>query len=107
MSVSSRIKGLEYHQEYTEGLMPLVGPASPLAAPAARLFIHLYFVATGVHALHLAVGLALILGLAWRIARGAAPVPERAIAVEMVGLYWHLVDVIWVFIYPVLYLARG
>jgi cytochrome c oxidase subunit III len=101
------IKGFEYYEEYTEGLMPLVGPPSPLSEPASRLFINLYFFGTGVHAVHLTIGLALLLGLALRVARRATPLPQRAITVVMVGLYWHLVDVVWVFIYPVLYLARG
>ena len=79
--------------------------ASP--APSARLFINLYFVGTGLHAVHLTVGILLVLGLALRVKKRWTPLPERAVTVEMVGLYWHLVDVIWVFMYPVLYLARG
>jgi cytochrome c oxidase subunit 3 len=101
------VKGFEYYLEYAEGLMPRVGPPSPLEDPASRLFINLYFVGTGVHAVHLTVGILLVLGLSLRIARGWTRLPERTVTVEMVGLYWHLVDVIWVFIYPALYLARA
>jgi cytochrome c oxidase subunit 3 len=101
------VKGFEYYLEYAEGLMPRVGPPSPLEDPASRLFINLYFVGTGIHAVHLTVGILLVLGLSLRIARGWTRLPERTVTVEMVGLYWHLVDVIWVFIYPALYLARA
>jgi cytochrome c oxidase subunit 3 len=100
------IKGYEYLEEYREGLMPHLGPASPLRHPAERIFINLYFVGTGLHALHLAIGIAMTAGMAFLLRRGPL-LPRRALAVEMVGLYWHLVDVIWVFVYPVLYLARG
>jgi cytochrome c oxidase subunit III len=101
------IKSYEYWDEYREGLMPRLGPPSPLADGPGRLFIDLYFVGTSLHAIHLMIGIGLVLGLAWRVARRRTRLPERAVTVEAVGLYWHLVDVVWVFIYPVLYLARG
>jgi cytochrome c oxidase subunit III len=100
------IKCFEYLQEYREGLMPFPRPSSPLAQPGEHLFMNLYLVATSLHALHLALGIGLVLGLVWRIGRGSTPLPQRSITVEVVGLYWHLVDVVWVFIYPVFYLAR-
>jgi cytochrome c oxidase subunit 3 len=63
-------------------------------------------VGTGLHALHLTIGVILVSGLAWRVARSRTPLPRRAVTVELVGLYWHLIDVVWVFIYPIFYLAR-
>lgn len=48
----------------------------------------------------------MVAGLAGGLARGMIPLPGRAVVVESCGLYWHLVDMIWVFLYPVLYLAR-
>lgn len=97
------IKGLEYHQEYVEGLMPSAGPPSPLGARAPNLFIDLYFVATGLHAVHLTIGIGALSAVAIRqLTRPDA----STIVVEMTGLYWHLVDVVWLFLLPLLYLAR-
>lgn len=97
------VKGLEYHAEYVEGLMPSAGPPSPLGARPPNLFIDLYFVATGLHAAHLTIGVAALTAVALRqLTRPNA----TAIMVEMTGLYWHLVDVVWLFLFPVLYLAR-
>jgi cytochrome c oxidase subunit 3 len=97
------IKGLEYRGEYLEGLMPGVGPKQDFASPGARMFMDGYFVATGLHAVHVAVGVALLAGCGWRL-RGADPPP--ATTVENIGLYWHLVDIVWVFLFPILYLSR-
>ncbi len=58
--------------------MPHVGPPSPLRDPASRLFINLYFVGTGIHAIHLTIGILLVLGLCLRIAKRWTPLPERA-----------------------------
>jgi cytochrome c oxidase subunit 3 len=100
------IKGYEWLLEYRHGLMPGVGPAFPLEAPAAQLFFNLYFAATGLHALHLLVGIGLVVATAVAAARDAPfRGPERPVVVEMTGRYWHLVDVIWVFLFPVLYMA--
>jgi cytochrome c oxidase subunit 3 len=86
------IKAYEYATEYREGLLlPPVG--------VQRLFMDLYLVSTGLHALHVTVGAALLVLV-------ATFAPRRTIVVENAGLFWHLVDAIWVFLYPVLYLAR-
>ena len=100
------VKGYEYWAEYAEGLMPHAQGAKTFADRSEWLFLNLYYVATGLHAFHLASGIAVVLGLAWMVARGRSPLPRRAVTVEMTGLYWHLIDVIWIFLYPVLYLAR-
>ena len=100
------VKGIEYHEEYREGLMPLVGPTRTFLDPSEQLFLHLYFVATGLHAVHLTIGIVLVVVIAARIRAARLDLPRRAIVVEMTGLYWHLVDVVWVFLYPLLYLAR-
>jgi len=88
------IKGFEYRQDWREGLVP--GDAFPLRVPGAQLFFFLYYVTTGLHAVHLVVGVALV-GL---FARGTArrrdwAQPRR---LEAVALYWHFVDVVWVFL---------
>jgi cytochrome c oxidase subunit 3 len=97
------IKGFEYRTEYLEGLMPGVGPKQDFASAGARMFMDGYFVATGLHALHVLVGVALLGCASWRL-RGDRP-PSR-VAAENIGLYWHLVDIIWVFLFPILYLSR-
>lgn len=99
------IKGGEYFLEYRDGLMPHLGVRPfPLADPASRLFVDLYFVATGLHALHLSVGILAVLLFMTRVRRGGLPLPARLVVFEMAGLYWHFVDMVWIFLYPALYL---
>jgi cytochrome c oxidase subunit 3 len=99
-------KGYEYASEYTENLMPFAGHDMRIATPVQRLFMDLYLIATSLHALHMLVGLGLLAGLITGLAKGWIAVPERAIILIVIGLYWHFVDVVWVFLYPVFYLAR-
>ena len=101
------LKGIEYGIDYNDGLMPVIGRPSAVRDGPAGLFIDLYFVATGLHAVHLTIGLGV---LAWTSAMVLARkkrLPEQAVVVEMSGLYWHFVDVVWVFVFPIFYLARG
>jgi cytochrome c oxidase subunit 3 len=95
------IKGVEWHQEFGEHLFPGTGfhPSDSRDAGtvyAMELFFLLYFAATGLHALHLLIGVSACL---WLV-NG-----PRGGAVELVGLYWHFVDVVWIFLYPLLYLT--
>ena len=101
------LKGWEYLQDLQEGLSPLGGPSSPLRATPAALFIDLYYGATALHALHLTAGLGLLAWAMTRVAHGTTRLPQQAVVVEMTGLYWHFVDVVWVFLFPIFYLARG
>jgi cytochrome c oxidase subunit 3 len=75
----------------------------PRYARGALVFFGLYFASTLLHLVHLSVGVALVLFFAWQTWR-ARP---NALAdhVEMVGLYWHFVDIVWIFLYPCLYLV--
>lgn len=98
------IKGYEYWKEYHEGLMPGVGPDFPLPGFETQLFFNLYFASTGLHALHLTLGIATVIVFSGLIAWRHLPLPGKQTYVEGLGLYWHLVDVIWVLLYPVLYL---
>jgi cytochrome c oxidase subunit III len=98
------VKGAEYAHKAGEHLFP--GPAFDTGLfhhPGAELFFSLYFVMTGVHALHMLIGLGLLLFLLPRAWRGRYG-PERHAGVEMLGLYWHFVDVVWIFLFPLLYL---
>ena len=97
--------GFEYHKEYTEHLVPGVNFAQPGAlAHAEELFFCLYYFITGFHSLHVAIGVGAIAVLAVRIARGAFG-PERYTTLELTALYWHLVDIVWIFVYPLVYLV--
>ncbi len=99
-------KVYEYRLEFTEELLPVPGVHARYADEIQHLFMNLYLVATGLHAVHLSVGIGLLLVLLFRSGRGLIALPQRAIVLITAGLYWHLVDVIWVFLYPVFYLAR-
>ena len=96
------IKFSEYYHMYRDHLVPGLdfhagGP------PQMQLFILLYFIMTGLHALHMIIGLGALAWLAWLNHRGRFTPAEHA-PVAMVGLYWHFVDCVWVFLYPLLYL---
>jgi cytochrome c oxidase subunit 3 len=68
-----------------------------------QLFLLCYFLMTGLHALHMVIGLGMLTilaGLAWRGVFSTA----YSTPVEMIGLYWHFVDIVWIFLYPLLYL---
>ncbi len=69
------------------------------------LFFGLYFVMTGLHALHIIIGLAIILVAAWRVHKGTVN-ENRAALLDNAGLYWHLVDLIWIFLFPLFYLIH-
>lgn len=102
------VKGYEYYVDYGKGLMPGVGKPFPIETTGAELFINGYFVSTGLHAIHLFIGVCLVVGLAASVWLRRVPVPGRSIVVEMAGRYWHFVDMVWIFLYPVLYLMdRG
>ncbi|HUL79172.1 MAG TPA: cytochrome c oxidase subunit 3 family protein [Vicinamibacteria bacterium] len=69
----------------------------------AQIYFSLYFGMTGLHALHMIIGIPIILTIAVLAGRGAFS-PEYHSPVEIVGLYWHFVDIIWIFLFPLLYL---
>ena len=71
--------------------------------PYARQFFSIYFVMTGIHGIHVLIGVGLIAWLASRAFRGHFS-SEWYTPIEIVGLYWHLVDIIWIFLFPLLYL---
>jgi len=102
------IKGVEYHDKYVEhhipGLPFQFEPGSDVATNAhAQLFFSLYFGMTGLHALHMVVGVGLLCWLLKQSIRGRFT-PEYNTPVENIGLYWHFVDIVWIYLYPLLYL---
>lgn len=102
------IKYFEYAEKFEKSLVPGAGFefAGP-HGPHVELFFVLYFMMTGMHALHMVVGIALLLWYipsAWK----GRFTPEYAHPVELFGLYWHFVDIVWIFLFPLLYLlGRG
>lgn len=97
--------GFEYYKEYTEHLIPGIDFMQPgPESHAVELFFCLYYCITGFHSLHVAIGVIVIGVLATRILRGAFG-PQRYTYPELTALYWHLVDIIWIFVYPLLYLV--
>ena len=102
------LKITEWHIDLTEHLFPdtpfkIEGPE----AGGARLFWSFYFVSTGLHAVHMLVGIALVAWVAMQ-ARKAAFTAEWYTPVEVVGLYWSFVDIVWIVPYPLIYLVgRG
>ena len=99
------IKAVEYHHKFVEHFVP--GPRFSFPGPQgqhAQLFFSLYFAMTGMHALHMIVGLG-ILGWLLNKARLGIFTAEYNSPVEIVGLYWHFVDIIWIFLFPLLYLV--
>ena len=98
------IKGVEYGQKWEDALIPGVRWAPPAGADARlNLFYALYFVMTGTHALHMLVGLVLMVFVARKAWRGAYTSASHA-GIECLGLYWHFVDLVWIFLFPLLYL---
>jgi len=98
------IKVYEYYQKYVEHFVP--GSSFSFPAPYAReaeMFFTLYFAMTGLHALHMIVGVGLLTWLVIFAERGRFT-PAYHSPVELTGLYWHFVDIIWIFLYPLLYL---
>ena len=67
------------------------------------MFYWIYFAMTGLHALHMIVGIGIIIPIIWAAWRGRYS-PEYYAPVELFGLYWHFVDIIWIFLFPLLYL---
>lgn len=107
----------EWYQDYLNGVVPGInfvphGEAletirrfhAPL--PEVQLFMCLYFFMTGVHALHMVVGVGVLTALLFMAGQGRFS-PERYNPVEAAGLYWHFVDVVWIFLFPLLYLIGG
>lgn len=121
-------KAYEYNQDYEEGLVPWCSnfghekvhdpdshggeektlleqwEAKGVAPQRVRLFMTFYFIMTGIHGLHIIVGLG-CMAVLWGRAYKGWVTPDRYVAVEVMSLYWHLVDGIWLFLMPLLYLA--
>ncbi|MGY4466875.1 cytochrome c oxidase subunit 3 [Bradyrhizobium sp. LB9.1b] len=97
------LKGIEYSNEYEEHLVPGIDFhfAGPLAN-GIQLFFIFYFIATAIHALHMFIGICLLITLA-TICR-KAPTTRHRTALHSAALYWHFIDVVWIFLFALIYL---
>ncbi len=93
------VKGYEYYGDLKQNLYP--GPHFPIALKGAQAFWGSYWIMTGIHAIHLTVGVVLVARLAWFMRRVE---PLLLPDLVTIALYWHFVDTAWFFLYPVLYL---
>jgi cytochrome c oxidase subunit 3 len=97
-------KAVEYTHHFQEGQLPgRFYTFEGVHAPGAPLFFSLYFLITGLHAFHVIVGMTVLIVVGALAYRGRFTA-EYHVAVENAGLYWHLVDLIWIFVFPLIYL---
>jgi cytochrome c oxidase subunit 3 len=99
------VKAIEYSAKFRDHLIPgegfvWHGQANPRHV---EIFYSLYFTMTGLHALHMIVGIGIMSVILWMAWRGTFS-PEYYAPVEVSGLYWHFVDIVWIFLFPLLYL---
>jgi cytochrome c oxidase subunit III len=100
----------EWRADYAEHLVPgfgfIIRPEWGAAGPHVPLFFCFYFFMTGLHALHMIIGFG-ILGTLTVMAHRNRFNPEYYAPLEVSGLYWHFVDIVWIFLFPLLYLIGG
>ena len=116
------IKAVEYHEKWEKHHIPGASfdvsqftnpqayglhekPLSPDMAQKTQIFFVLYFAMTGMHAFHMVLGIGLLFWLTWRARRGEFSAGYVA-PIENFGLYWHFVDIVWIFLFPLLYLIN-
>lgn len=99
------IKYFEYSAKWEHHLVPGPGFHFPEAAIGGRaeIFFSLYFAMTGMHALHMVIGIGILFYLIYQAQRGRYS-KEYNSPIEIFGLYWHFVDIVWIFLFPLLYL---
>ena len=98
------VKAFEYYTEFAEHHVPgFAFQFEPEHFQRAQIFFSLYFVMTGLHAVHMIIGLGVLSVMLWMAYRGRIT-EEYYSPIEISGLYWHFVDIIWIFLFPLLYL---
>ena len=98
------IKGVEYSHKFAEHHVP--GPTFEFEKEYfrhAQIFFSLYFIMTGLHAIHMIIGIGVLLVM-WVLAWRGKFTAEYFAPIEISGLYWHFVDIVWIFLFPLLYL---
>jgi cytochrome c oxidase subunit 3 len=101
------LKSYEYYDDYREHVMPFLTwhPYALGADPATRLFLNLYYITTGIHAVHLTIGIGIMLVMSWLASRPGF-LARHQNRIEITGLYWHFIDLIWLIVFPTLYLLN-
>jgi cytochrome c oxidase subunit 3 len=98
------IKAVEYTAHFREHALPGKYYAfEAVKVPGAAMFYSLYFLMTGLHGLHVVAGMSVLSYILWRTRQGRYS-SRYYMGMELGGLYWHLVDLVWIFLYPLLYL---
>jgi cytochrome c oxidase subunit III len=105
------IKFHEYSVDYEEHLIPGIERLVPGHALDAQISVHIelffmfYFILTGLHAVHMLIGMGALAYVFWRAWQGRYGTKNYT-TIEVFGLYWHFVDIVWIFLFPLLYLIR-
>ena len=97
-------KAFEWSAKFHHGLYPSSAHLATLP-PGEQVFFGLYFTMTGLHALHMIIGIGMMLVITWMSWKGKFD-EHYYTPVEMAGLYWHFVDIVWIFLFPLLYLIE-
>ena len=98
------IKGVEYHDKFVNHLVPNDQfHFHGFDGQGIRIFFSLYFVVTGLHALHMVVGVIILPIILFQNMKGCYT-SEYSTPVKIFGLYWHFIDIVWTFLFPLLYL---
>lgn len=103
------VKYIEYSHKFHVGLLP--GPYFTAESPLipnpdqAHIFFGIYFLMTGLHGIHVVIGMIVLSWCLYRSMKGEFG-PHYYMPIELSGLYWHLVDLIWIFLFPLLYLIH-
>jgi cytochrome c oxidase subunit 3 len=99
------VKYVEYKHKFHDGLLPGgFFTNTELKDPKAPLFFSFYFLMTGLHGIHVLIGMGVIAWL-WIKTKRREFSPEYYTPVELVGFYWHFVDLVWIYLFPLLYLV--
>ena len=100
------VKYFEYTHKIHDGILPAgIYTFTDTVHPKTPIFFSIYFMMTGLHGLHVIIGIGILLWILMR-ARKNEFGPEYFTPVELIGLYWHFVDLVWIYLFPLLYLIR-
>jgi cytochrome c oxidase subunit III len=103
-SIFLGVKVIEYTEKWHHGLVPFNFFNHEMADwPQQRIFFSLYFAMTGLHATHMIIGLGIMCYIVREALKGSYTARWYT-PVEITGLYWHFVDLVWIFLFPLLYL---
>lgn len=96
-------KYFEWGAKFEHGIFPGSDTLTETLSQGEILFFGLYFIMTGLHALHIIIGIIFIAVVMFKVSKGKIHA-QRAALLDNAGLYWHLVDIIWIFLFPLFYL---